>query len=132
MDERMLKTGTVPVGDRINQLPTAANGERKVSLSISPLKRPTPETDACKQSKTKRSQQKKRKTKKQSWRNFGRKWPCDGLFSFSSFQPASSSFFMHSFRTLSMAECPPFSLPRFLQGLFVEINILEPPPYKPA
>ena len=29
MDERMLKTGTVPVGDRINQLPTAANGERK-------------------------------------------------------------------------------------------------------
>ncbi|RMJ21103.1 hypothetical protein PHISP_08031 [Aspergillus sp. HF37] len=29
MDERMLKTGTVPVGDRINQLPTAANGEIK-------------------------------------------------------------------------------------------------------
>lgn len=29
MDERMLKTGPVPVSDRINQLPTAANGERK-------------------------------------------------------------------------------------------------------
>lgn len=36
MDERMLKTGTVPVGDRINQLPAAANGERK-SLPILPL-----------------------------------------------------------------------------------------------
>ena len=32
MDERMLKTGTVPVGDRINQLPAAANGERKFAL----------------------------------------------------------------------------------------------------
>jgi len=29
MDERMLKTGTVPVADQINRLPAAANGERK-------------------------------------------------------------------------------------------------------
>lgn len=32
MDERMLKTGTVPVADQINRLPAAASGERK-SLS---------------------------------------------------------------------------------------------------
>ncbi|EEP77135.1 vacuolar sorting protein snf-7 [Uncinocarpus reesii 1704] len=29
IDERMLKTGTVPVGDRLNTLPSAANGELK-------------------------------------------------------------------------------------------------------
>ncbi|KAL2000031.1 hypothetical protein VTN02DRAFT_3643 [Thermoascus thermophilus] len=29
MDERMLKTGTVPVADQINRLPAAANGELK-------------------------------------------------------------------------------------------------------
>ncbi|KAI1939065.1 ESCRT-III subunit protein snf7 [Ophidiomyces ophidiicola] len=29
IDERMLKTGTVPVGDRLDKLPTAANGELK-------------------------------------------------------------------------------------------------------
>lgn len=29
IDERMLKTGTVPVADEINRLPAAANGERK-------------------------------------------------------------------------------------------------------
>lgn len=34
MDERMLKTGTVPVADQINRLPAAASGERK---SLSPF-----------------------------------------------------------------------------------------------
>lgn len=29
MDERMLKTGTVPVADQLNRLPAAANGESK-------------------------------------------------------------------------------------------------------
>ena len=29
MDERMLKTGTVPVNDQVNRLPAAANGESK-------------------------------------------------------------------------------------------------------
>ena len=29
IDERMLKTGTVPVHDEINRLPSAANGERE-------------------------------------------------------------------------------------------------------
>lgn len=29
IDERMLKTGTVPVADQLNNLPAAANGERK-------------------------------------------------------------------------------------------------------
>ena len=33
MDERMLKTGTVPVADQINRLPAAANGERKSTSS---------------------------------------------------------------------------------------------------
>lgn len=31
MDERMLKTGTVPVADQINRLPAAANEERESS-----------------------------------------------------------------------------------------------------
>lgn len=29
LDEKMLKTGTVPMADSLNRLPTAANGERK-------------------------------------------------------------------------------------------------------
>ena len=29
LDEKMLKTGTVPVADSLNRLPKAANGERK-------------------------------------------------------------------------------------------------------
>lgn len=29
MDERMLKTGTVPVSDQLNRLPAAGTGERK-------------------------------------------------------------------------------------------------------
>lgn len=33
MDERMLKTGTVPVADQINRLPAAANEERESSPS---------------------------------------------------------------------------------------------------
>lgn len=35
IDERMLKTGTVPVHDEINRLPNAANGERE-SISDNP------------------------------------------------------------------------------------------------
>lgn len=31
LDEKMLKTGTVPVADSLNRLPKAANGERKSS-----------------------------------------------------------------------------------------------------
>lgn len=31
MDEQMLKTGTVPVADQLNRLPTAANGESEFS-----------------------------------------------------------------------------------------------------
>ena len=29
LDEKMLKTGTVPVADSLNRMPKAANGERK-------------------------------------------------------------------------------------------------------
>lgn len=32
MDERMLKTGTVPVTDQLDRLPAAANGERESTL----------------------------------------------------------------------------------------------------
>jgi charged multivesicular body protein 4 len=34
LDNRMLKTGTVPVADEIHRLPAAANGERKGLLFI--------------------------------------------------------------------------------------------------
>ena len=36
MDERMLKTGTVPVNDQVNRLPAAANGESKSTPTITP------------------------------------------------------------------------------------------------
>jgi charged multivesicular body protein 4 len=32
IDEQMLNTGTVPVGDKIGRLPSAANGERELYL----------------------------------------------------------------------------------------------------
>ena len=32
LDEKMLKTGTMPVADSLNRLPKAANGERKYSF----------------------------------------------------------------------------------------------------
>ena len=32
LDEKMLKTGTMPVADSLNRLPKAANGERKSRL----------------------------------------------------------------------------------------------------
>ena len=31
LDEKMLKTGTVPVADSLNRMPKAANGEREYS-----------------------------------------------------------------------------------------------------
>jgi hypothetical protein len=34
IDERMLKTGTVPVADQLNKLPAAANGESKFPADI--------------------------------------------------------------------------------------------------
>lgn len=75
MDERMLKTGTVPVADQINRLPAAASGERKYLspnyLTISNNKQP----------KTKRSKLRK-KTRKQSSRSFVQKWPCDAILSY--------------------------------------------------
>ena len=30
LDDKMLKTGSVPIGDRVDRLPAAANGERKL------------------------------------------------------------------------------------------------------
>ena len=37
IDERMTKTGTVPVADEIDRLPAAANGERKSIVSETPV-----------------------------------------------------------------------------------------------
>jgi charged multivesicular body protein 4 len=34
LDNKMLKTGTVPVSDEIHRLPTAANGESKLRKLI--------------------------------------------------------------------------------------------------
>ena len=34
LDEKMLKTGTMPVADSLNRLPKAANGERKYRFSV--------------------------------------------------------------------------------------------------
>ena len=37
MDERMLKTGTVPVAREIDRLPQVGNGERKLTHQTNPL-----------------------------------------------------------------------------------------------
>jgi charged multivesicular body protein 4A/B len=50
LDNKMLKTGTVPVSDEIHRLPAAANGERKFwrpvscqdSLTLEPVKGKAP------------------------------------------------------------------------------------------
>ena len=36
LDNKMLKTGTVPVSDQIHRLPNAAQGERKFKSTFSP------------------------------------------------------------------------------------------------
>lgn len=41
LDEKMLKTGTMPVADSLNRLPKAANGERKYHLSVRSRRRET-------------------------------------------------------------------------------------------
>lgn len=73
MDERMLKTGTVPVADQINRLPAAANGERKSTSTPSLYGQAIPNKN---QPRTKRSKPRK-KTRKQSSRSSVQKWPCD-------------------------------------------------------
>ena len=55
LDEKMLKTGTMPVADSLNRLPKAANGERKSRLLSSPCILSYPSS---------RSEEKKRKEKK--------------------------------------------------------------------
>ena len=37
LDEKMLKTGTVPVADSLNRLPAGPNGVGKLSFSVLPL-----------------------------------------------------------------------------------------------
>ncbi|EHA19141.1 hypothetical protein ASPNIDRAFT_136905, partial [Aspergillus niger ATCC 1015] len=70
MDERMLNTGTVPVADQLNRLPPAANGESK------PLSLPLYyETLLTYMQQSNPNLRPKRKTRKQNWRSYVRKWP---------------------------------------------------------
>lgn len=43
LDNKMLKTGTVPVSDQLNRLPNAAQGEREYNLPLKRRDRPTKE-----------------------------------------------------------------------------------------
>lgn len=75
MDERMLKTGTVPVNDQVNRLPAAANGESKSTpiITLVPFS-----NNACFFFQSKRRRNKpRRKTRKQSSKSSVQKWPCD-------------------------------------------------------
>lgn len=75
MDERMLKTGTVPVNDQVNRLPAAANGESKSTpiITLAPFS-----NNACFSFQSRRRRNKpRRKTRKQSSKSSVQKWPCD-------------------------------------------------------
>lgn len=73
IDTRMLNTGTVPVGDKLDKLPSVANGASKslpkiggsqdkiVHLVLTNL--------PFQQSKTNPQHKRKRKTKKPNWQN---------------------------------------------------------------
>ncbi len=76
LDEKMLKTGTVPVADSLNRLPSAANGERQ---SPSPSKRETPANEALRQSKANRKRRSKKKTRRRSYGSCRLRWPCEDL-----------------------------------------------------
>lgn len=108
MDERMLKTGTVPVADQINRLPAAANEEREsfpyplLTSSVMDNKLMMNEI----QPKTKRSKPRK-KTRKQSSKSSVQKWPCDDA----SILPILSYPILY--------DLPPFLFPLYSRPLFV-------------
>lgn len=80
MDERMLQPGTVPVGDRINQLPAAANGESKFFVSSDDASSGQMLTLPSRQQSKTSHQRRMRKTRRPSWRSCARKWLCDNDF----------------------------------------------------
>ena len=78
LDEKMLKTGTVPVADSLNRLPKAANGERQY--------RPLPGVRRGKslsltkpQSRANRKRRRRRKTRRRSCGNCRPRWPCESI-----------------------------------------------------
>ena len=103
LDEKMLKTGTMPVADSLNRLPKAANGERKSRsrlllpfLSLTYQSSPFPKRkgrekrrrnyrltshDTYKQSKGNRKRQSKKKTRRRNCGSCRRKWQCERAYS---------------------------------------------------
>ena len=100
LDEKMLKTGTMPVADSLNRLPQAANGERKSRLLSSPLLLPLSypilscqlsgwkkrkrkrkhrltSHDTFTQSKGNQKRRSKKKTRRRSCGSCRRRWPCE-------------------------------------------------------
>ena len=94
LDEKMLKTGTMPVADSLNRLPKAANGERKSRLLSSPLivsiNRPGSKKgkeekrkyrltrySTCTQSKGNRKRRSKKRTRRRNCGSCRRRWPCE-------------------------------------------------------
>lgn len=80
LDEKMLKTGTMPVADSLNRLPKAANGERKRSHASSMAKlRKTYLADEVvrMQSKANRKRRWKKRTRRRSCGSCRLKWPCE-------------------------------------------------------
>jgi hypothetical protein len=89
MDDKMLKTGTVPVGDEVHRLPAAAHGESKfhptfslfshpVLLSFLPnpqLRKVKNRTNPIRSKQSKaRLRKERKKTKKPSWQNCKPRW----------------------------------------------------------
>ncbi len=72
LDNKMLKTGTVPVSDEIHRLPAAANGESKLHY----LECYTPLL-TLEQSKARPLYMLRRKMKRKSFGNYKLRWPCN-------------------------------------------------------
>ena len=84
LDEKMLKTGTMPVADSLNRLPKAANGERELFYHPLPLltivdRRRERKLDRLTnvQSKANRKRRSKKKTRRRSCGSCRRRWRCE-------------------------------------------------------
>lgn len=86
VDEEMLKTGTVPVSDKIKDLPAAATGERTSSLKLLRSIYPFREMAAANSDiQSRRRLRRRNPRKKPSCAGCRQKWPCEG-FRFGIFQ----------------------------------------------
>ena len=84
LDEKMLKTGTMPVADSLNRLPKAANGEREFfhpppSLTNNRGWKERKKLDRLTnvQSKANRKRRSKKKTRRRSCGSCRRRWRCE-------------------------------------------------------